>query len=155
VGDSVLVKYEDDDAGAGGLSGGPARPRIRILLVDDNDNFRRQAARFLAAEPGCDVVAFAASGTEAVEMAGRFGPDLVLMDLSMPGMNGIEAARLIKARAGAPRVVIVTLDGSAPYKTASESALVDGFLSKADFVLEIGPLIDKLFRSLPDDSGAI
>ena len=148
------MKFEDDHTAAVGLSGGPARPRIRILLVDDNDDFRRQAARFLAAEPGCDVVAFAASGAEAVEMAGRIGPDLVLMDLSMPGMNGIEAARRIKARAGAPRVVIVTLDGGAPYKTASESALVDGFLSKADFILEIGPLVDKLFRSPSEESGA-
>ena len=148
------MKFKAEDTAAGGLSGDLTHPRVRILLVDDNDDFRRQAARFLAAEPGCDVVAFAASGTEAVEMTGRVGPDLVLMDLSMPGMNGIEATRRIKARAGAPRVVIVTLDGDAPYKTASESALADGFLSKADFILEIGPLIDRLFRSPSGESGA-
>ena len=141
------MKFKADDTESEGLSGLLTRPRVRILLVDDNDDFRRQAARFLAAEPGCDVVAFAASGAEAVEMAGRIGPDLVLMDVSMPGMNGIEAARRIKAAAGAPRVVIVTLDGGAAYKAASEAALVDGFLCKADFILEIGPLIDGLFRS--------
>ncbi len=139
------MKLEDDDTVPLRLPRGPARPRVRILLVDDNDDFRRQAARFLAAEESCEVVAFAASGAEAIGLAARIGPDLVLMDLSMPGMNGFEAARRIKAAAGAPRVVIVTLDGSAPYRTASEGAFVDGFLSKSDFIQEIGPLVDTLF----------
>ena len=145
------MKRDDDDTAAGGLPRGPGRPRVRILLVDDNEDFRRQAARLLADEPGCQVVAFAASGAEAVELARRTRPDLVLMDLSMPGMNGIEAARRIKAQAGAPRVVIVTLDEGEIYKTARESAPVDGFLPKANFILELGPLLERLFPSPAGD----
>jgi CheY-like chemotaxis protein len=152
-GEAVTVKVQDDDdTAAGGTGGGSGRPSVRILLVDDNDEFRRQAARFLAAEPGCNVVAFAASGDEAVEMAKRIGPDLVLMDVSMPGINGFEAARRIKSLSGAPRVVIVTLDGGVPYRTASELALADGFLSKADFIREIEPLLEQLFPPASGES---
>ena len=133
------------------------RPRVRILLVDDSPDFRRQAARFLAAEPGFDVVAFAASGAEALEKAEEFKPDVVLMDLSMPGMNGFEATRRIKASAGAPRVVIMTLNGGAPYKAFSEAALADGFLSKAEFVEDARTLIRDLFpgsaAALPENRG--
>jgi DNA-binding NarL/FixJ family response regulator len=152
-GEAATVKLQDDDdTAAGGAGGGSPRPPVRILLVDDNDDFRRQAARFLAAEPGCNVVAFAASGAEAVELASRIGPDLVLMDVSMPGINGFEAARRIKSLANPPRVVIVTLDGGVPYRTASELALADGFLSKSDFIREIGPLLEQLFPSASGES---
>jgi DNA-binding NarL/FixJ family response regulator len=118
---------------------------VRILLVDDSPDFRRQAARFLAAEPGFEVVAFAASGAEGLEKTEQFKPDVVLMDLSMPGMNGFEATRRIKARAGAPRVVIMTLNGGAPYRVFSEAALADGFLSKAEFVEDARTLLRNLF----------
>ena len=133
------------------LGTGSVRPRVRILLVDDSPDFRRQAARFLAAEPGFEVIAFAASGAEALEKSEQFKPDVVLMDLSMPGMNGFEATRRIKARAGAPRVVIMTLNGGAPYRAFSEAALADGFLSKAEFVEDARTLIRNLF---PDSAAA-
>ena len=145
------MKLEDDDTVPMGVTRGSGRPRIRILLVDDNDDFRRQAARFLAAEPDCEVVAFAESGPEAVELAAQIGPDLVLMDLSMPGMNGLEAARRIKAAPRAPCVVIVTLHGGAAYRAVLESAFVDGFVSKADFTREIRPLVERLFPSPPGE----
>lgn len=151
TGDAGFVKVQDNDTAAGGAGGGSSRRRVRVLLVDDNDDFRREAARFLSAEQRCDIVAFAASGIEAIELARRIGPDLVLMDLSMPGMNGFEAARRIKEPAGSPRVVIVTLEEGGPYRTASESVKIDGFLSKIDFIQEIGPLLDRLF---PPHSGA-
>jgi DNA-binding NarL/FixJ family response regulator len=121
------------------------RPRVRILLADDSPDFRRQAARYLAAEPGFEVVAFAASGAEALEKAELVKPDVILMDLSMPGMNGFEATRRIKARADAPRVVIMTLNGGAPYRAFSEAALADGFLSKAEFVEDARTLLRNLF----------
>src|SRR6476469_3980392 len=117
------MRFEDDDSLDDTLPAGSARPRVRILLVDDNADFRRQAARFLNAEPGCSVVAFAASGAEAIELAGRGNIDLVLMDLSMPGMDGFEATRRIKARADSPRVIIVTFEGGTPYRQASAAAM--------------------------------
>jgi DNA-binding NarL/FixJ family response regulator len=120
---------------------------VRILLVEDNAEFRRQEARFLASDPRCEVISLASSGAEAVEKAERLLPDLVLMDLSMPGMNGFEATRRIKALRHSPRVVIVTLYGGAAYSLVSESSLADGFLSKTDFAREFPVLLDTLFPS--------
>jgi DNA-binding NarL/FixJ family response regulator len=140
------MNMEDRETSTGlPLGTGSVRPRVRILLVDDSPDFRRQAARFLAVEPGFEIVAFAASGAEALEKVEQFKPDVILMDLSMPGMNGFEATRRIKARAGAPRVVIMTLNGGAPYRAFSEAALADGFLSKAEFVEDARTLIRDLF----------
>jgi two-component system invasion response regulator UvrY len=128
-----------------GFPGAEIDRPVRILVVDDNDDFRRQAVRFLASVPGCRVEAFASSGREGVEIAARGEIDLVLMDLSMPGMGGFEATQRISRQAGAPRVVILSLGGGEAYRIASEAAGADGFLSKTEFTAQIGSLIEKLF----------
>ena len=124
---------------------GASRRPVRILLVDDSDAFRKQAARFVAAAPGCRLAAFAGSGEEAVEMERTLAPDLVLMDLVLPGIDGFEAARRIRARQGAGRVVIMTMD-AAPYRKAfAERNLADGLVSKTDFVREFAQVLGRLF----------
>jgi len=83
---------------------------IRVLLVDDHDVFRHGLAQLLADE-GLDVVAEASGGEAGVRLAAELAPDVVLMDLAMPGMDGVAATRAIAAAAatGAPRVVALTL----------------------------------------------
>jgi DNA-binding NarL/FixJ family response regulator len=81
---------------------------IRVLLVDDHDVFRHGLAQLLGDE-GLDVVAEASGGEAGVRLAGELVPDVVLMDLSMPGMSGVEATRAIAAADDAPRVVVLTL----------------------------------------------
>ena len=141
------VNIEDRNLTPLALPGGLARSPVRILLVDDNHDFRREAARFLAADPCCQIVAFAASGAEAIEKAEQFGPDLILLDISMPGMSGLEALSRIKVQPVPPKVIIVTLYGGPSYRTASESAMADGFLSKIDFVRDFRTLLFTLFPS--------
>jgi DNA-binding NarL/FixJ family response regulator len=85
----------------------PADP-IRVLLVDDHDVFRHGLARLLRDE-GLEVVAEASGGEAGVRLAGELAPDVVLMDLSMPGMGGVEATRAIAATDAAPAVVVLTL----------------------------------------------
>jgi len=80
---------------------------IRVLLVDDHDVFRRGLAQLLADE-GLDVVAEASGGEAGVRLAAELRPEVVLMDLSMPGISGVEATRAISA-AGGPAVVVLTL----------------------------------------------
>ena len=74
----------------------------RILLVDDSLHFIESAERFLSEELGVNVVGSALSGIEAIDQVMRLRPDLVLMDVAMPGMDGLEATHKIKAMPNAP-----------------------------------------------------
>jgi DNA-binding NarL/FixJ family response regulator len=80
----------------------------RVLLVDDHNILRASLARLLDAEDDLEVVGTAGDGAEAVRLAAATTPDVVLMDLSMPGMDGVEATRAIVASGSAARVVVLT-----------------------------------------------
>ena len=81
---------------------------IRVLLADDHGLVRAGLQELLAAAPDIEVVGAAAGGLEAVELATRERPDVVLMDLSMPGLDGIAATRRIEEESPASEVVILT-----------------------------------------------
>ncbi len=81
---------------------------IRILLADDHDVVRRGLTALLDGTDGFAVVGAAADGEEAVALAGEHQPDVVLMDLSMPGVDGIEATRRLMAERPESRVVVLT-----------------------------------------------
>ena len=120
-------------------------PPLRVLLVDDSPEFLESAAYFLSLHPLVEVIGRALSGPDALEMASQLRPDLVLMDWAMPEMTGLEAARRLKARPGAPHVVILTLHDNPQYRAAAQAAGTDGFISKADFGAQLPPLIHELF----------
>jgi DNA-binding NarL/FixJ family response regulator len=118
---------------------------LRILLVDDSAEFLESAARLLMMHQELCVVGRAASGSSALEQVAALQPDLVLMDLAMPGMNGLETTRQIKARPAAPRVVIMTLYDVAEYRNAARDATADGFIAKSSIRSQLLPLLDSLF----------
>jgi DNA-binding NarL/FixJ family response regulator len=122
---------------------------LRVLLVDDNQAFRDLAARELAGDARVQVVGQAQSAEDALAQLPRAQPDLVLLDIGLPGMNGLEATRQIKARLGAPRVVLVTIYDTPGYRAAGIAAGADGFIAKDEFDTQIAPLIEALFGELP------
>jgi DNA-binding NarL/FixJ family response regulator len=85
--------------------------RAKILVVDDHPVVRKGLSTFLSNEPDLEVVGTAASGEEAIAMVAEAEPDLVLMDLSMPGMGGIEATRRLVETNPSIRVVMLTSFG--------------------------------------------
>src|SRR5207249_4682803 len=81
---------------------------VRVLIVDDHDLFRA-GLRTLLEEQGVHVVGEASGGAEAVQLVSESAPDVVVMDLNMPGMTGVEATRQISALAPLTRVVVLTI----------------------------------------------
>ena len=85
-----------------------AMERIKVLIVDDHQVVRQGLRTFLELQEDIEVVGEAQDGAAALEMTGRLSPDVVLMDLVMPGMDGIAATRRIKALGGGTRVIALT-----------------------------------------------
>ncbi len=85
-----------------------ARAQVGVLVVDDQDPFRRAMSAVVDETEGFAVVGAVASGEESVAAAAELRPDLVLMDVNLPGIDGIQAAREISAAASAPVVVLLS-----------------------------------------------
>ena len=106
--------------------------QVKILLVDDHAEFRRVVREFLNRIPQLSVVGEAADGIEALREVERLSPDMVLMDISMPGMSGLDATLLIKQKWPAIKVFITTANESAAYRLGAGAAKADGFFPKSD-----------------------
>jgi len=103
---------------------------VRVLVVDDQELVRAGFVKLLEPEPDVRVVGEAADGLEAVEAAARTGCDVVLMDIRMPNLDGLEATRRICARPGAPRVLVLTTYDIDEYVFEALKAGACGFLLK-------------------------
>lgn len=106
---------------------------VTVLIVDDQGPFRRAAATVVLVTAGFEVVGEAESGEEAVELAGSLAPGLVLMDINMAGINGIEAARRItSAHPGVTVVLLSTYQAEDLPADAATSGAV-AYVNKEDF----------------------
>jgi DNA-binding NarL/FixJ family response regulator len=105
----------------------------RVLIADDQALLRQGLAMMIGAQPDMDVVGEAATGTEAIAAAARLRPDIVVMDIRMPGMDGVEATRQICAgqpQGAGPRVIMLTTFDLDEYVVAALQAGASGFLLK-------------------------
>ena len=104
--------------------------RIKVLIADDHIDFRRVVREFLNRMPNVSVVGEAINGGEAVEKVEQLFPDVVLMDIAMPLMNGLEATRIIKQRWPETKVLIATTYDDPTYRLQALEARADGYILK-------------------------
>jgi DNA-binding NarL/FixJ family response regulator len=102
-----------------------------VLIVDDHPSFRSSARLLLEAE-GFEVVGEAPDGETAVSAALELGPDLVLLDVQLPDIDGFEVTRRLRANGDAPAVVLVSSRDSGDYGTLAEESGALGFVAKGE-----------------------
>ncbi len=118
-----------------------SRQRLRVLIVDDMPHVREQLVLLLELTGQVQVVGEATNGAEAVAQAEALRPEAVIMDLEMPGMNGLQATQQIKALDLAPRVVILSVhETAADIENAREAG--------ADAFVEQGASLERLLAAL-------
>lgn len=121
---------------------------MRVLLADDHALFRAGIASLLGLW-GLEVVGQAATGEEAVELARRLHPDLVLMDITMPGCGGLEATRLIKTELPETRVIVVTVSADDDDLFEAIKSGAEGYLLKATSEEELSRALTKIAAGQP------
>jgi len=117
---------------------------LSVLLVDDHEGFINAAVRHLRRLDWVDIVGSAGNGIEAIAQCEALRPDVVLMDLAMPEMGGLQATRLIKAQDAPPFVVIASHFDDAEHREHALRAGADAFVSKLSYIHDVMPLLEKL-----------
>jgi DNA-binding NarL/FixJ family response regulator len=120
------------------------RMAIRLLLVDDDAGFRSTLRQLLAQRVEAQVLGEAGSGEEAIRLADRLQPDVVLMDLAMPRMNGLEATRQLKTRWPDLAVIILTVHDEDVYRRTALAAGATAFLQKKMLGVDLWPTLVRI-----------
>lgn len=121
----------------------PGNYPVRVLLVDDATRVCRELRQLLELSGAVRVIGEAGDGLEAVQLAAALAPDVVVMDLEMPVMDGYEATRQIKACPPAPRVVVLSVHGGLAEQDA-RAAGADSFIIKGtDYRTLLNAILDK------------
>jgi DNA-binding NarL/FixJ family response regulator len=131
---------------AADLTSAPRKRAVRVLVVDDQLVFRQVAREVIDATPGFEMAGDASSGAEAITAAAELHPDLVLLDVRMPGVNGIDTAGRLRSAAPEAVVVLITLDERSNLPDGADSCGAADLVRKQDF----GP---SLLRRLWDNHG--
>jgi DNA-binding NarL/FixJ family response regulator len=119
---------------------------IRVLIADDHALFRRGLGMVLKEEPGIELVGQASDGTEAVQMADEKRPDVVLMDIRMPKITGIEAARQIKKAVPSAKIVMLTISDGEEDRFEAIRAGASGYLLKDIPLDEVAEAVRALIK---------
>ncbi|HZT86301.1 MAG TPA: response regulator transcription factor [Gaiellaceae bacterium] len=133
------------------MRGRAKKPKpLRVLIADDHRLFAEALEAILTADDRIEVVGQASDGGEAVELARRLGPDLVLMDVSMPVLDGFEATREIRAESEDTRVLMLTGSNSRADVDRSREAGASGYVTKDRIASElVAAIVEVTQRRLP------
>jgi DNA-binding NarL/FixJ family response regulator len=118
--------------------------KLTVLLVDDHEGFLNSAKRHFRNVAWIELVGQAQNGLEAIAKTEQLKPAVVLMDLAMPEMGGLQATRLIKAQTDPPFIVIASHFDDVEHRELAARAGADGFVSKLNYVQEVMSLLANL-----------
>jgi CheY-like chemotaxis protein len=137
-----LVRAESDRGPAkAGRDGTP----IRAVVLDESPMMLKTLSTILQERDDVQLIGTATDGYHALRRVVELVPDLVLLDSRLPGINGLEAARQIKARSQPPAVIVVSADDSPECRSAARAAGTDGFVGKQHLLTKLHAAIRKLF----------
>ena len=119
-----------------------------ILIVDDDPNFRKQTRKFLEQETPYSVCGEAVDGLDAIERARQLKPDLIILDMSMPRMNGLQAARVLRQMMSDVPIILFTLHAGAVLFPEVQAMGVSSVVSKADGFAELRKQVESLLESV-------
>jgi PAS domain S-box-containing protein len=122
-----------------------SQPPIRVLIVDDHDPVRRGIRLLLSSDTSVSICGEAADGIEAVEKAATLRPDVILMDITMPRMDGLQATRAIKQALSATRVILVSQNDPGVVEQHATEVNADAVVAKSELSQQLIPAIGKLF----------
>jgi DNA-binding NarL/FixJ family response regulator len=128
---------------------------IRVLVVDDFENWRRQVRLVLQVRPAWQVVAEASDGSEAVQKAEDLKPDLVLLDIGLPKLNGIEAARRIRQRSPSSKIIFLSQNSDLDLVRAALGTGALGYVLKTDAGRELLPAVDAVLGGMQFFSSSV
>ena len=128
---------------------------LRIVVADDHVLVRRGLVSLLESQPGWKVVGQAATGREAVELTRSLKPGVVVLDINMPQLNGVEAARLVSANNPPPEILILSAYDSDEQEYAAIRAGARGFMLKSDTGRDLVAAVESLRRHRPFFTGNV
>jgi DNA-binding NarL/FixJ family response regulator len=120
---------------------------IRVLIVDDFEDWRRTVRQMLQERPELQVICEVADGLEAVQKAGELRPDLILLDIGLPKLNGIEAARQIRQLSPSSKIIFLSQDNSVDPDELALSTGAQAYVNKTDVRSDLLPAVDAVLRA--------
>ena len=120
---------------------------IRVMIADDHDAVRENIKSFLSKSPEIDAVGEATDGENATELAMKLSPDIVLMDINMPRLNGLEATRNILKSHPETRIVILSANAGTDFVAAGLKAGISGYVLKSSISGELIPALHAVMKN--------
>jgi DNA-binding NarL/FixJ family response regulator len=119
----------------------------RLLLVDDHEVVRKNLREIIEFKTDCVIVGEAVDGHQAVVLAKKFTPDIAVVDISMPGLDGLDAARQILKESPQTKILILTMHEASPILAKIQQAGVHGYLLKSEALKGLPLAIDSLLHN--------